>query len=172
MPIRRLNPFRRGYRRPVRRGGWRLADPRFYLKAVIVLAAGLLVVLPWAADGLGLTTGARSLEGCRVARVIDGDTLSLWCPGRGIERVRLLGFDTPELTSPGCPAEFAAALAATWHLRRLLLGAEVLSVRLGGLDRYGRRLATLGLDGQPLAQAMIAAGHARPYGGAARGGWC
>jgi micrococcal nuclease len=57
-----------------------------------------------------------------------------------MERVRLTGFDAPELFSPECAGEYAQAVAATWHLRRLLAGGEVLTVRHGRLDRYDRRL--------------------------------
>lgn len=165
--------FRRRPRaRRARHARSRLLAPGFYLRAVVLLAGGGLVVLPWTADGLGLAAGARSPEGCRVARVIDGDTVSLWCPGRGLRPVRLLGFDTPELSSPRCAAEYARAQAAAWHLRWLLLTGGGMTLDFAGTDRYGRQLAEVSIDGQPLAGAMIAAGHARPYAGGPRQEWC
>ena len=70
-------------RRP--RRGWRLADPRTFLGAVIVLAATGLVVLPAVADGyLAVARPGSGADGrCRICRVVDGDTARMWCPGRG-----------------------------------------------------------------------------------------
>jgi micrococcal nuclease len=165
-------PFRRPRsRRPARRR-WRLADPRFYLKAVMVLAGLGWFAVPYGADAINAGFGARGTDGCRVLRVVDGDTVTLWCPDYGMERVRLTGFDAPELFSPECAGEYAQAVAATWYLRRLLAEGEVLTVQHGRLDRYDRRLAALSIDGVPVAQTMIAAGHGRAYGGGQRGGWC
>jgi endonuclease YncB( thermonuclease family) len=173
-------PFSRDYRRPPRwgrglpprRGTRRPADPVRYLRVVIVAAAGSLFVLPYAADALsGLVRGGGQ-AGCRVVHVIDGDTVGLWCPARGYERARLLGFDTPELFSPGCAGELTAALAAKWRLRVLIwTAAEVRTVR-SGEDRYGRALVSLILDGQDVRRTMIAEGHARPYAGGERQEWC
>lgn len=39
-------------------------------------------------------------------------------------------------------------------------------------DRYGRLLAALALDGQDVADTLIAARLARPYDGGTRQGWC
>jgi hypothetical protein len=71
---------------------------------------GLLALggLPQVADAISGWRTAPT-EGCRVVSVIDGDTVSMWCPGTGAERARLTGFDAPELFSPQCPAEAAKA---------------------------------------------------------------
>ena len=47
-----------------------------------------------------------------------------------------------------------------------------LELRRGGIDRYGRLLADLRIDGRAVAGMMIAAGHGRAYGGGQRRGWC
>ncbi len=179
---RNIVPYSRSYRRPPRWGmglpprkpsRWcRLANPAFYLKAVMVLATLALVVVPYGADALNAALGPRGQEGCRVVSVIDGDTVSFWCPGRGLHRARLAGLDAPELFSPQCGAEWVAAQKATWALRRLLWGAQTLTVRDRGTDRYQRRLVDLSADGTSLAPTLIAAGHARPYRGGPRRGWC
>lgn len=97
----------------------------------------------------------------------DGDTISY----RGM-RIRLLGFDTPEIDGK-CPAEIAKARAAKRALEGLIAGAEIIDVRFrGDMDRYGRRLAWLILDGEDVAHAMIASGLAREYHGGPRQGWC
>lgn len=177
-------PFSRDYRRPPRwtmglpprrpRRPRRLADPRFYLKAVIAAVSLGLVVLPAASDAV-IAVARPVADGsgsCRVWQVIDGDTVRMWCAGRGSTTARLTGLDAPELFSPSCPAELLAATRAKWALRLAIWTAgEVVLVR-EGTDRYGRTLVAAFLDGEPLARRMIAAGHARPYSGGRREGWC
>src|SRR5690606_4129615 len=145
----RFVPYARGYAKPnaFRRVGpvpWglpprrprrtrRLADPRTYLGAVIVLAALGLVVLPVAADAvIAVTRPAAAAEGtCRIYQVIDGDTVRMVCPGRGNTSARLTGFDAPELFSPACASEFAAAVTAKWALRLKLWQAEKVTLVRG-----------------------------------------
>lgn len=99
---------------------------------------------------------------------IDGDTIR-W----NGERVRLLGYDTPEVFSPRCHAEKRngeAAKAALSGLVQSALSAELLmSLRR---DRHGRILAALRLDGQDVAEWMIGAGLAVRYDGGRRRDWC
>jgi endonuclease YncB( thermonuclease family) len=166
---RRTQPYRRfRHRAPWRR----LSGPRAYLSCAIAAALAGLVLLPLIADAAAALSGARTVAGCRVLRVIDGDTVTLWCPGEGTQRVRLTGYDAPEKTSPRCPSELALGVAATWALRALLLRGGELSVRRDGRDRYGRVLAALSVDGRPVADRMVASGHGRRYTGGPREGWC
>jgi endonuclease YncB( thermonuclease family) len=109
---------------------------------------------------------------CSIGRVVDGDTLKVWCPGRGMFSARLMGLDTPEVFSPGCISEFMLGMRATWALRRRVWGAEDVRMAFGGLDRYDRRLMRLYLDGTNAASSMIADGLARPYAGGVRNSWC
>ncbi len=158
-------PRRRIRARPRRRDGW----PRRWLRRTAALL-GVLILLPPVSDAfLGLR---RTVEGCRVVHVVDGDTVDLLCPGRELTRVRVTGFDAPELFSPGCATEAAQALAAQTKLRWTLARAETLEVIPGGVDRYGRRLAEIRVDGRRLADIMVESGHGRPYDGGARAGWC
>ena len=164
-------PPRRGSRRtggrpvPRRRG-------RFGLVAKLA-TVGLIALagLPQVGDAISGWRTAPT-EGCRVVSVIDGDTVSLWCPGTGTERARLTGFDAPELFSPQCPSEAAKALAATWALRTTLWTAGEVTVRRQGTDRWGRALVDMRADGVPVGRGLIAAGLARPYDGGRRAGWC
>jgi micrococcal nuclease len=159
---------------PLVRGLRRLADPRFYLKLAIGLAVGGLVLIPTIADlvNAALRPIASDQGPCRVIRVIDGDTVSLICPEDGMQSARLLGFDTPELYSPRCMAEFVAAQQASWALRTLIQRADRLELTHRGTDQYGRALVILQVNGVDVAREMIRAGHGRPYGGGLRGTWC
>ncbi len=104
--------------------------------------------------------------------VLDGDTVKLVCPGRGVETARLMGFDAAEKYSPRCASELVAAEKATWALRGLIFKAKSLAVERDGTDRYGRALVRLRLDGVDVARLMIRAGHGRAYSGGPRRGWC
>ena len=152
----------------------RLADPRFYLKAVIALALGGLFIVPTLADlvNAAMKTAGSAQGTCRIIRVIDGDTVSLICPEDGMQSARLQGFDTPEKYAPKCLAEFLAAERASWHLRSLIQKAERMQLTHQGTDRYGRVLVRLELDGVDVARLMIREGHGRQYGGGLRGTWC
>jgi len=139
---------------------------------VRLIAGGVLALaaLPQMGD---YAMSLRPMQGdCRVLQVIDGDTVLLDCAGEGSFRARLLGFDTPEVFSPACAGEALKGALATQKLRALVWSAEEIAVGLRGTDRYGRRLVDMVLDGESVANAMIAAGLARPYAGAARQGWC
>ncbi len=151
-----------------------MLDPVFYLRAVIAVSVVALVVVPFLADGaLAVARPVASAAGdCRVLRVVDGDTVDLWCGATGFERARLDGFDAPELFSPKCGAELLAAQKAKWALRGMLLADGDLWMDRGGLDRYQRRLVTVWVGQVPLARRMIQGGYARSYGGGLRGGWC
>jgi endonuclease YncB( thermonuclease family) len=109
-------------------------------------------------------------EGCRVTRVVDGDTVDVACPGRAVERARIVGYDAPELFSPGCVAERAAAQAARSGLSAMVVGpVEVTFLRR---DKYDRALVDMRAGGERVATRMVAEGHGRRYLGGARGGWC
>ena len=180
--------FSRSYRRPPRwtmggpsrppnrpRTWWqRILDPLFYLRAVRVVSGLALVALPLLTDGVLAIARpiAFGADSCRVLHVVDGDTADIWCATSGTERVRFVGFDAPELFSPDCLSELVAAQKAKWALRGYLFGNADLRLQRGRLDRYQRRLVTLWIGATPLAQKMISAGYAKPYGGGVRSSWC
>jgi endonuclease YncB( thermonuclease family) len=111
-----------------------------------------------------------------VIRVIDGDTFEarvrVW-PGMDITtRVRLRGIDTPELRAR-CPQERAKAEDARAALVALLARGRV-GINHVGLDKYGGRVVAdaSSADAASVAEALLAAGHARRYDGGRRRGWC
>jgi micrococcal nuclease len=152
----------------------RLLSLRFLFKLASGVAVAAMVLVPMLADlvNAALKPVAGESGACRILNVIDGDTVTLMCPEEGIERARIVGFDTPEKYSPKCVAEFVAAERATWALRTLIQKADRLKVTHDGRDQYQRALIRLELDGQDVTGRMIRSGHARSYGGGPRGSWC
>lgn len=95
------------------------------------------------ADGLA---PSGQTEEARVVRVIDGDTIVV-DRGRGDERVRYIGIDTPETVKPASPVEWMGAEASTAN-RELVDGAIViLETDVSETDRYGRLLRHVWLAG-------------------------
>lgn len=93
----------------------------------------------------------------RVERVIDGDTLLL----TGGRRVRLLGIDTPELTTPDRPAEPLGTDAARFT-RDLVEGRDVrLEFDRERFDAYRRVLAYVWLDQRFVNAEIVRAGYSR-----------
>ena len=110
-----------------------------------------------------------------VNSVYDGDTVKvsadIWPGITWTGSVRVLGIDTPELRGK-CPEEKAAAVEAREFVKRVA-GDHVLlhGIKLGKFA--GRVLASIQIEtGDDLAELLIEAGHARPYDGGAREGWC
>ncbi|MDX2236889.1 MAG: thermonuclease family protein [Hyphomonadaceae bacterium] len=105
--------------------------------------------------------------GVRV-RAIDGDTVAVIGGG---ERIRLPNIDAPETGDRArCAAERQTGAEATAFVRAAVAGKPV-SLRRIGLDRYGRTLAYVSVDGRDLGDAVIAAGLARRWSGR-RTSWC
>lgn len=129
--------------------------------SVLVLLAGPTNALP----------GKPIAATCHISQVTDGDTLRLTCAGV-THKLRLLGYDTPEVYHPRCPAERLAGQAASNVLRALVGSGPVSRVQFHGHDRYGRVLADLWIDGQDVGSVMRASGLALPYAGRKRPNWC
>jgi endonuclease YncB( thermonuclease family) len=111
-----------------------------------------------------------------VIRTIDGDTFEArvhLSPDLNLTaRVRLRGIDAPELKA-SCPQELQMAEAATDALRKLLGEGDVAIFNIGP-DKYGGRVVADAATRRTgnISTAMLAAGHARSYGGGHRNGWC
>ncbi|MBI1171254.1 thermonuclease family protein [bacterium] len=130
----------------------------------------------WLLVGLGLLFAACKAEvpdagGCSVTRIVDGDTVHLTCNGAR-HKVRLLGYDTPEIFHPRCEAERVAGERASDLMRAIAAAGPVTRVRFAGRDRYGRDLADVEIAGQDVAASMLASPLARPYRGHRHPDWC
>ncbi len=103
-------------------------------------------------------------------RVIDGDTIQ---DVRDDIIYRLVNIDTPETGSRArCTAERALGDRATAAARTLIAQSERLELRpTGRIDRYGRTIAFVVVDGLDMGETLIAEGVARRWRGH-REPWC
>lgn len=97
---------------------------------------------------------AALAAGCeaRALTVHDGDTLTVRCGDRVPQRLRLARMDAPEYRQPA-GREARAALVA-------LVGGRALEIHTLAVDRYGRTVAEVRVDGQDLGEMMVGAGWA------------
>lgn len=98
--------------------------------------------------------GAKVVDVARI-EFDDGDTFLL--DGKSI---RFLGIDTPEVAGPdvGIFEDQPYGRAAADSTRALILRARVVEIATDGLDRYRRRLAHIFVDGELLAEKLLAMG--------------
>lgn len=138
-----------------------------------LLLAGAALVQEWSAQGEWEPIDTRFVicgEESAAACVVDGDSLVI-----GKRRIRLTGFDTPEMFGR-CEAERLLARQARKALADWL--SEAPFELDGGADpprdRYGRELraARRNDGGEWLADRMIRAGLARDNGWGSRAEWC
>jgi micrococcal nuclease len=107
---------------------------------------------------ISLLSGHSALAATTVARVTDGDTVTLTTG----ERVRLLQIDTPELSSSECFGFEARAV-----LVGLLSGPGSVTLKtdpkLDQVDRYGRLLRYIFVGKTNINLKMVELGAAAPY---------
>lgn len=132
---------------------------------------------PW--EALPSRVGECGTKGSGPVCAIDGDTIWLAArDGAPARRIRLTGFDAPELAG-ACPAERALASKARAELAGWLSSGPV-SLDGGAdppRDRYGRELRRARRDApgggiEWLDDHMVEAGLARREGPGRAGEWC
>jgi micrococcal nuclease len=105
-------------------------------------------------------------------RVLDGDTYEMMLEGFPT-RVRLANADTPETGSRAkCAQELERGNRATDFVRDRMSRGAVAVFPIARLDKYGRVLAIVTIDGEDLGGLLVKNGLARWYGGERRLGWC
>jgi len=118
---------------------------------------------PGTASLIGLTS--------RDVRVVDGDTIRV--PGDS-RRIRLVGFNTPEVFSPRCERERQLGMRATVRLKEMLNQAERIEFQRvacackPGTEgtkacNFGRLCGHLKVDGHDVGEVLIAEGLAARY---------
>ncbi len=147
---------------------WRL---KLYGLGLCGLGVGLFLAgVPLPSSGVA-PAEASGRPTCRVTWVVDGDTLHIDC-GQGERRVRLMGYDTPEIYHPKCAAEKKAGGAETRMMKALVASGPVTGDRVVGIDRYGRDLAWVAIGGKDVTKTMLKTPWALPYSGHAHPDWC
>lgn len=140
------------------------------MRLIVCLLVVLLVACSSAASQPTVTVAdypplPADLVRARVVRVVDGDTVDVRLDGR-VERVRLIGINTPESVDPRRPAEcFGVEAAAS---ARAMLDGQVALLEAdpsqGDRDPNGRLLRYLWLaDGRLVNLEQIAQGYAFEY---------
>lgn len=116
--------------------------------------------------GLGLgSSSARAADiTANVTSVADGDTITIRNAAGKKVRVRALGWDTPETKRPGTPVACGGPEASA-AMHRLADGkrASVRTDPASGdiVDRYGRTIGYITVDGVDLGERQLRAGLAR-----------
>ena len=105
----------------------------------------------------------------KVSRVTDGDTITVR-DGRVETIIRLVGIDAPEVSHKKREPSQPFGQAATKYLAGLVLNKTV-EIKEYGLDRYGRTLGVVFLDGKNVNLEMIKAGYAEVYRGTPAAGF-
>lgn len=118
----------------------------------VLFAVFLLWAMPaYAIDKCG--------SGKRVTCVVDGDTL--WLNG---EKIRAMGYDTPEPQTNICGGEREKRLAAQASARFMqLLNTTEITIERRGKDQYGRTLAVIRSNGRLMGEILISEGLARRW---------
>ena len=106
----------------------------------------------WAAD-------PRPLEGV-VVRVVDGDTIHVRF-GEGIEKVRYIGVNAPEIHNPRLGEQPGGREA--WDVNRSLVAGRRVQLELDvrARDRYGRLLAYVWVGDTMVNAELVARGYAQ-----------
>ena len=120
--------------------------------------AGIVVASTLVLTGLASPAGFTRVG--NVTSVVDGDTLDVRLKSGPVERVRLVGIDTPERGACFSAKATAAARALAEGKRVVLKGDPTQATR----DRYGRLLAYVWLPhGRDLGYQLIAGGFGKVY---------
>ena len=130
-----------------------------------------LIAIGWPVANDAAEPPLRDFAVCGTVRdtcVVDGDTF--WLEG---VKIRIADIDTPEISSPGCDAEYALGIRARDRLAELLNGGSFELRRVGSreADQYGRKLRVVVRRGQSLGDRLVAEGLARTWTGR-KETWC
>ena len=109
----------------------------------------MMTMLVWAPQAW-----AETLTG-KVVRVTDGDTITLLVDGRRQYKIRLGEIDAPEGGQP-----FGRAAK---HMLSDLVFGRTIRARVTDIDRYGRAVAVLTVDGTNINAQMVKGGGAWAY---------
>lgn len=128
------------------------APYRFILLVLVAALSACGNAAPRASDD---DTSVRGTPAGRVIKVSDGDTVTILTPEHQKQRIRLAEIDTPERKQPwGAQAQRA--------LSSRVAGRDI-SLSVHDIDRYGRVVAVVYVDGRDVNAELVQAGHAWVY---------
>lgn len=105
-------------------------------------------------------TGVHHENTAFVKRVVDGDTLEIDYNG-AVEKVRLIGVDTPESVHPNKEKNVPYGKVATQFTKDTLEGKTItLEFDVEERDRYGRLLVYVYIDDVMFNKLLLEEGHA------------
>jgi micrococcal nuclease len=126
-------------------------------------ARAMLAVALLGSAGWGWRSGRPPVAryAATVVHVSDGDTITVEVAGR-VERVRILGADTPEVVDPRKPVQCYGPEASAHTKARLPPGTRVtLETDVEPRDKYGRLLAYVYVNGARYDDELLLLGFAR-----------
>jgi micrococcal nuclease len=128
------------------------------LPAAPVLVAALLGSAGW-----GWFTGGHTAARlpATVISVVDGDTVVARLRSGAVEKIRLLGVDTPEVVDPRKPVQCFGHVASEFTKSQLTGRRVSLELDAQQRDKYGRLLAYVILDGHRYNDELLERGYAR-----------
>jgi micrococcal nuclease len=126
--------------------------------ACVALAAALLGSTAWGWWAGGAPAGSVTAT---VVAAVDGDTVDVRLASGRVERVRLLGVDTPETKHPERGVECFGPEAAAFTHDRLLGRRVTLEFDAQRRDPYDRLLAYVSFDGRRFNDELLRGGYAR-----------
>ncbi len=145
--------------------------PKIFLSLLAIIGIAAIILLfillkPHLKTPSFLTSSLKTAPGYyKVAEVYDGDTIAVDMDGR-MEKVRMIGVDTPETHKPNSPVECGGAEASGFSKKSL----DNKTVRLEAdptnqnRDRYDRLLRYVYLeDGTLYNKLLISEGYGFPY---------
>ena len=138
--------------------------PVVRMRAVISVAA-MVVLSGCTWPGAAPSTVTATAAMMRVTSVSDGDTFTAVSAEGERVRIRLLGIDAPEAARDGQPAQCGAD-QATEAMQRLIAGRSVgvtSDPAADSVDRFGRQLAYVSVDGRDVALALVQQGMAEAW---------
>jgi endonuclease YncB( thermonuclease family) len=125
-----------------------------------IVALIALIVLSVSATAMGQASAEFEDQILRatIERVVDGDTIKVILEDESVERVRLIGIDTPETVHPSKPVEPWGPEASAFTSALLPEGSIVyLELDVEQRDRYGRLLAYVRLNDHSMVQCLLLA---------------